>query len=68
MPMVAPCLTLVAVHALLHDSPMAIFGDDKAMQIQVEAILDGRAINLSYQPAGPNQRGGVESDTLGQRL
>ena len=37
------------------------------MQVQVEAILHGRAIDLGDQPAGPGQCGAVEADPLANR-
>ena len=53
MPVIAARLALVAVHALLHDGPVAIIRDDEAVQVEIETILHGGAINLSHQAAGP---------------
>ncbi len=46
MPVVPPRLTRVPVHALLDDSPFAVVGDEEAMQIKIESVLDGRAVDL----------------------
>jgi hypothetical protein len=46
MPMVAARLLLVAVHALLHDRPLPVVGHEKPVQIKVESILDGGAVDL----------------------
>ena len=56
MPVVAARLLLVAVHALLHDGPLAVVGDEEAVQIKVEAVLDGGAVDLCDQTAGAGQR------------
>ena len=46
MPMVAARLLLVAVHALLHDRPLPVVGHEEPVQIKVEAVLDGGAVDL----------------------
>ena len=45
-PMIAACLLALAIHALLHDHPIAIIGDNEAVQVKIKAVLHGRAINL----------------------
>ena len=67
MPVVAPCLALVAVHALLHHGPVAVIGDEEPVQIEIEAVLHGGAVDLGDQPAGAGQRGGVEADAVAER-
>ena len=61
----APCGSLV--HALLHDDPLPVVGDDEAVQIEVEAILHGGAVDLGHQPAGVGERRAVEADPLADR-
>ena len=55
------------VHALLDDRPMAVVGDDEAVQIEVETILHGGAVDLGHQPADIGERGAVEADPLADR-
>jgi hypothetical protein len=52
MPVVTARLTLLAVHALLHHRPLAVVGDDEAVQIEIESVLDGGAIDLGDEAAG----------------
>ena len=66
MPVIAARLPLVAVHALLHDGPMAVIGDEEAVQVEVEAILHGGAVDLGDQAAGPRQRRRVDADTIAE--
>ena len=49
----------LAVHALLHDGPVVLVGDDEAVQIKLEAILNGGAVNFRHQPARAGERGAV---------
>ena len=64
MPVVAPGLALVAVHALLHHRPFAVVGDEEAVQIQIKTILHGGAVDLRHQTAGADQRLTVKSEPL----
>jgi hypothetical protein len=50
-PVIAARLPLVAIHPLLHDHPMAVIRNDEAVKIEVETVLDGRAVHLGDQPA-----------------
>ena len=61
-PVIAPRLLGVAVHALLHDDPMAVVGDDEAVQVEIEPVLHRRAIDFGDQPAGLGQRIAIEAD------
>ena len=65
--MIAPRLPALAVHALLHDDPVAVVGDDEAVQVEVEAVLHRRAVDLGDQPARLRQRRAVEADALADR-
>src|SRR5262249_46252696 len=65
--MIAPRLLACVAHALLHDGPFAIVGDDEAMEVEIEAILHGCAINLRHQPARFGELGSVESDAVSDR-
>ena len=67
MPVVAARLLLVAVHALLHDRPLAVVGDEEAVQIKVEAVLDGGAVDLGDEAAGARQLGAVEADAFAEQ-
>ena len=63
-PVIAARLAEVAVHALLDDHPLGVVGDDEAMQIEVEAVLHGGAVDLGDEPAGGGQAAAVEADAL----
>ncbi len=65
--MVAARLPALAVHALLHDRPLAVVGDEKTVQIEVEAVLHGGAVDLRHKPACARQRLAIEADALAQR-
>ena len=67
MPVVPAGLALVAIHALLHDRPLAIVGDEEAVQIEIEAILHGGAVDLGHKAAGPGEGRGVEAQTVAER-
>jgi len=45
-PVISPRLLEIAIHSLLHDSPMTVIGDDKAVQIQLEPVLDSGTVDL----------------------
>ena len=66
MPVIAARLALVAVHALLHDGPVAIIRDDEAVQVEIETILHGGAINLSHQAAGPCKLLCIDADMIAE--
>jgi hypothetical protein len=68
MPMVAPGLFLIAVHALLDHRPSAVVGDEETVQVEIEAILDGCAIDLGDKTARARQGGPVEPYTVTQRV
>jgi hypothetical protein len=66
-PVIAARLVQLFVHALLHHHPLAVVGDDEAMQVELEAVLHGSAVDLGDQAAGRGQRGAVEADALADR-
>ena len=65
--MIAARLPALAVHALLDDDPVAVVGDDEAVQVEIEAVLHGGAVDLGDQPARLRQRRAVEADPLADR-
>ena len=65
--MVAPGLTAIAVHALLDHDPVSVIGDDEAMEIKVEPILDRRAVDLGDEPARLGERRPVETGPIADR-
>jgi hypothetical protein len=65
--MITPRLSAIAVHALLDDDPAATIGDDEAVEIEIEAVLDGRTIDLRDQPARPGQGCPVNADAITNR-
>ena len=54
----------VVVHALLNHGPLTIGCGDEVVKIEVEAILDGRAVDLRDEPAGLDQRLPIEARAL----
>ena len=64
MPMVPARLLVVAVHALLHDRPLAVVGDEESVQIQIEAVLDRGAVDLGDEAARAGKLGAVETDAF----
>ena len=67
MPVIAARLSLVAVHALLHDRPLAVVGDEEAVQVEIEAILHGGAVDFGDEAACAREHGAVETDALAER-
>ena len=67
-PVIAARRAARIVHALLDDGPVAVVGDDEAVQVEVEAVLDGGAVDLRHQAARVGERGAVKSDPLADRL
>lgn len=67
-PVVTARLPSVAVHALLDDHPAAVVGDDEAVQIEVETVLHGGAVDLGDQAAGRGKGRAVEADTFADHL
>ena len=63
-PMIATGLALNAIHALLNDDPVTIVRNDEAVQVKVEAILDGGAIDFGDEAARGGKRRAVEPDTV----
>ena len=55
-PMIAARLPALAVHALLDHDPVAVVGDDEAVQVEIEAVLHGGAVDLGDEPARLRQR------------
>ena len=66
-PVIAAGLAALAVHPLLHDHPFAVVGDEEPVQIEVETVLHGGAVDLGDQPAGAGQRVAVEADPIADR-
>jgi len=66
-PVIAPRLALVAVHALLDDHPMAVIGDDEAVQIEIETILHRCAIYLGDQATCLCKAGTVKAGAITDR-
>ncbi len=60
-------MRLEVVHALLDDGPVAVVGDDEPVQVEVETILDGGAVDLRHQPADVGKRGAVDPNPLADR-
>nr|WP_240320663.1 hypothetical protein [Sphingomonas crusticola] len=63
-PMIAARLPPIAVHPLLHDDPLAVVADDEAVQVEIEIVLHGGAIDFGNQAAGLGKRGAIHADLL----
>ena len=64
MPVIAPRLPCFAIHPLLHNGPMPVISDEKAMEIEIEAVLDGSTINLRHEPACADQLRCIDPDSV----
>ena len=65
--MIAPGLAAFAVHALLHDDPSAVIGDDETVEVEVEAVLNRGAVDLRDQSARFCERRAVDAGPLANR-
>ena len=54
--MIATGLAPTAIHALLNDDPASIVRHDEAVQVKIEAILNGGAIDLGRKKRPPTRR------------
>src|ERR1700680_4613954 len=68
MPVGAARLVAVAIHALLHHRPLAVVGHEEAVEVEIEAVLHGGAVDLGDQPACAGESGAVETDTFAECL
>jgi hypothetical protein len=66
--LVAPRLALLAVHALLHDRPVAIVDDEEPMQVKLEPVLHGGAVHLRHKAAHPRQPRSIEAEPVTEQL
>ena len=66
-PVIAPRVAALAVHALLHHDPLAVVGDDEAVQVEIEAVLHRRAVDLGDEPARLRERRAVDAGALADR-
>src|SRR5205814_91571 len=60
-PVISARLATVGVHALLDDRPGAVVRDDEPVQVEIEAVLDERAVHLGDEPAGARQRLSIDA-------
>src|ERR1700730_11099834 len=65
--MIPPCLLAPAIHALLHDSPIAVIGNNEVVQVEVETVLHGRAVHLGDQAACLCKSRPIDADTVTDR-
>jgi|HubBroStandDraft_6_1064221.scaffolds.fasta_scaffold28961_5 hypothetical protein len=59
-PVAAAGLLELTVHALLHNDPVAVVGDDEAVQI-LEPVLHSGTVDLRYQAAGCGERCSIKA-------
>ena len=58
--MISPGLLAPAIHALLHDCPIAVVGNDEAVQVEVETVLHRRAVDFGDEAARAGELGAVQ--------
>jgi len=63
-PVIAPRDPACVIHALLHDDPLTVIGQDEAVEIEIESILHGGAVDLGDETAGPHESIAVEPQLL----
>ncbi len=66
-PVVASGGAGIVLHALLDHDPLAVVGDDEAVQVELEAVLDRGAVDLGDKAAGAGEGGTVEADAVAHR-
>ena len=66
-PVIAARLPHLAVHTLLDHGPMAVVGDNETVQVEIEAVLHGGAVDLGDEPAGGGERRSVEAHLISDR-
>jgi hypothetical protein len=52
---------------LLHYDPLAVVGDDETVEIEIEPVLHGGAIDFGDQPAGLCKPGAIHADKFADR-
>ena len=52
---------------MLHHHPTAVIGDDEAVQIKIEPVLNRGTVYLGDEPAGGRESRAVETDTFADR-
>jgi hypothetical protein len=67
MPVIAARQSRLLVHPLLDDRPLAVPGQEEAVQINLESVGDGVVIHLGGEPAGSHERVTIETRSLGDR-
>ncbi len=65
VPVVAAGQPAGRIHALLHDGPVAICGDDERVEVDLEAVGDGVVIDARREAAGPHEGVPVDADPVG---
>src|SRR5690606_8963752 len=64
-PMVTPGRTVVSMHTLLHDSPIAVIRQNKVVKIQLIAILNCGIVYLGGELAGAYQCMPIQTRFIG---
>src|SRR4051812_32803102 len=63
-PVVTPRVAALAVHALLHHDPLAVIGDNEAVEIEIETVLNRGAVDLGDEPARLREGSAVDAGAL----
>jgi hypothetical protein len=63
-PVMAPRLATIAIHALLDYDPIAVVGDDEAVKIEIEAVLDGGAVHFCHKATRSREISPVDAHAL----
>jgi hypothetical protein len=62
--MVSAGLPATVVHSLLNDGPVSLVADDEPMQVEIEPVLDGRAIHLGDKAAHARELSAVDANSV----
>jgi hypothetical protein len=65
MPVISARLLLVAVHALLHDSPFAVVGYEESV---IETVTHSGAVDLRHQSACAGEPDAIETDAFTESM
>ena len=67
-PVIAARHPAPVVQALLYDGPLAVRGDDEAVEVDLKAVGDRIVVDARREPAGPDQCFAVEAAALREKV
>jgi hypothetical protein len=66
-PVIAPGLATITVHTLLDHNPVAVIGDNETVEVEVEPVLDRRAVDLGDEATCCGEPRAVDTDPVADR-